>query len=214
MAVRRLPHHTTSPLVARTLGVYAQDAQVFLRRWGKTRYTRPALLTEWLTLLPGRATLVDLGCGAAQDARELAMRGHRVIGLDRTPALLRFASSRTPRIPLVLADLRALPLRPAQCDGVWAAASLIHLPKRAAAQVLIELRQVLKPDGVLAVTLTHGTKSGVKQTGWMPGRYFARWTKAELERMLGRTGWTVVALRVVSNQERKGRWLNVMAKPA
>jgi hypothetical protein len=51
-----------------------------------------------------------------------------------------------------------------------------------------------------------------QRTGWMPGRYFVRWKKEELARAFRRAGWDVLLLKVVSNQERKGRWINIMAR--
>lgn len=211
MAVRLSQHHTTSHDIAETLRTYEKDARIFLKHWGKKRYKRPPLLAEWLRFFPTRAVLLDLGCGAGQDAHYLARRGHRVIGLDRTMPLLQFAKRRAPSVPFLLADIRSLPIRAESLDGVWAAASLIHLPKRAVPSVLTALRQLVKSDGSLSATFTYGNNSRVKQTGWMPGRYFARWRKDELALALQRAGWTVLSLRVVSNQERKGRWINVIA---
>ncbi|MDK2743377.1 MAG: class I SAM-dependent methyltransferase [Nitrospira sp.] len=158
--------------------------------------------------------LLDLGCGAGQDARYLTKQGHRVIGLDRTMPLLQFATRQSPFVPLVLADIRALPIRADSIDGIWAAASLIHLPKRSMTDVLVTLHRLVRPEGFFAATLTYGRLSRVKRTGWMPGRYFARWRKDELARTLCRAGWTVLSMRVVNNQERKGRWLNVIATRA
>lgn len=211
MAVRSTPHHTTSRAVAQTLHVYERDADTFLARWGKKRYKRPALLTEWVSLLPKQAVLLDLGCGAGQDARELKTLGHRVIGLDRTMPLLRFAKRQAPSMPVLLGDMRSPPFRVDSLNGIWAAASLIHLPKKYVPSVLASLRHLMKSEGLLAATFTYGSNSRVKRTGWMPGRYFARWKKDELARVLRRAGWTVLSLRVVSNQERKGRWINVIA---
>lgn len=212
MAVRSTPHHTTSRAVAQTFHVYERDADTFLARWGKKRYKRPALLTEWVSLLPKQAVLLDLGCGAGQDSRYLKKRGHRVIGLDRTFPLLKFAKDRTQSVPLILADMRALPIQANSLDGIWAAASLIHLQKRKVASVLTALRHLMKAEGLFAATFTYGSNSRIKRTGWMPGRYFARWRKDEMARTLRRAGWTVLSLRVVSNQERKGRWINVIAR--
>jgi hypothetical protein len=70
----------------------------------------------------------------------------------------------------------------------------------------------VKPGGVLAATLTYGVRSRILRKGWIPGRYFARWEKSELARALGRSGWKVLFLQVVSNQERKGRWINLIAR--
>lgn len=211
MTLRKPDHHITSRDIAQTLQTYERDAKVFLKHWGRKKYKRPLLLAEWLKLLPGQAVLLDLGCGAGQDARYLTTVGHRVIGLDRAMSLLQFANGRTPSVQLVLADIRALPLRADSLDGIWTAASLIHLPKRKVADVLAALRDIVKPAGLFAATFTYGSNSRIKRTGWMPGRYFARWRKDELARALCRAGWTVLSLRVVSNQERKGRWINVMA---
>jgi SAM-dependent methyltransferase len=213
MAARPTPHHTTSRVVAQTLEAYDREARLFLARWGKPRYNRPALLAEWLTLLPQRAVLVDLGCGGGQDTRYLKAAGHRVIGLDRTLPLLQFGKKRAPSAPVVLADLRSLPIRTGSLDGVWAAASLMHLPKHSTRKVLAELRGLMRPGGLLAATITHGTSCRILKHGWIPGRYFARWRNSELAGALRRAGWGIVALRVVTNQERKGRWINAIASP-
>ena len=212
MTVHRLRHHTTSSDIAQTLRTYEKDADIFLKHWGRKKYKRPPLLTQWLKLLPERAVLLDLGCGAGQDSRYLAKRGHRVIGLDRTMPLLQFAKRRAPSVPFLLADIRSLPIQAGSIDGIWAAASLIHLPKRTVPNVLAVLRHLVKPEGFLAATFTYGSNSRIKRIGWMPGRYFARWRKDELARTLRRAGWTIRSLRVVCNQERKGRWINLIAR--
>ncbi|MGQ0665945.1 MAG: class I SAM-dependent methyltransferase, partial [Nitrospiraceae bacterium] len=177
MANRPTAHHTTSRVVAQTLETYGRDARLFLTRWGRRKYRRPPLLVEWLRLLPRRGVLLDLGCGGGQDSRYLHRVGYRVLGLDRTTALLQFAKARAPSVPFILADMRALPVRTGSLDGIWAAASLIHLPKRNVTGLLATLRHLLKPAGLVAVTVTYGSHSRVMRTGWMPGRFFARWKK-------------------------------------
>jgi hypothetical protein len=97
-------------------------------------------------------------------------------------------------------------------DGIWAAASLMHLPKLSTRKVLVELHGLMRPGGLLAATITQGTTSRIRNKGWMPGRFFARWRKDELAWALLRAGWKVLSLQVVSNQERKGRWINVIAR--
>lgn len=144
----------------------------------------------------------------------LRREGYRVVGMDLTAAFLRCARKEAPSLPLVCADMLELPFRMASFDGVWAAASLIHLPKTDAARVLKDLSLVARPGARLGATVTYGLNSGVLKKGWMPGRYFARWQKAELARAVERSGWKVEMLRVVANQERKGRWLNLIARRA
>jgi SAM-dependent methyltransferase len=212
MPLSRSAHDSTSRFILPTIAIYGQSAEKFLSRWGRRRYKRPPLLSQWLALLPARARLLDLGCGGGQDAKHLRESGYRVIGLDRTAALLSFARERSPGLPLVLADMRRLPLRAENMDGIWAAASLIHLPKTMLRTVLGDLRRLVRSQGILAATFTHGTKSRMVKRGWIPGRYFARWRKEELRRVFYRAGWEVLELAVVTGQERKGRWINVIAR--
>ncbi|TKB92725.1 MAG: class I SAM-dependent methyltransferase [Nitrospira sp.] len=183
-----------------------------MARWDKRRHRRPRLLVEWLQYLPAGASLLDLGCGGGQDAGDLARRGYRIVGVDRTSALLSAGRRRYPSLPLVRADLRDLPFQAMSFDGLWAAASLMHLPKSEARQILADLYRLIRPGGLLAATVTYGTKSRLVTDGWVPGRYFARWRKDELARAARRAGWTILELNVVANRERKGRWVNLLAQ--
>jgi SAM-dependent methyltransferase len=211
MPTSRRTHVSTMRQVLPTIAIYERSANEFLTRWGRGRYRRPPLLMSWLAHLPPNATLLDLGCGGGQDARYLQQRDYRVVGLDCTAALLSFARHRSTMLPLIRADVRRLPLRTGCVDGVWAAASLIHLPKAQARTVLAELLRLTRPGGILGSTLTHGKKSRVVTRGWIPGRYFARWKKDELGRAVQNAGWRVIRLDVVTSRERKGRWINVVA---
>jgi SAM-dependent methyltransferase len=212
MALRSSPHDNTTHLVLQTIAAYEGSAADCLVRWSKRRLRHPPLLTEWLRRLPVDARLLDLGCGGGQDASNLRQRGYRVVGLDRTYALLAAGRRLDSSLPLVMADLRQLPFHAKSFDGLWAAASLMHLPKPVARLVLTDLCSLVRPGGFLAATVTYGLKSGIVTEGWVPGRYFARWKKAELARAVRRAGWEILELKIITNRERKGRWLNLLAQ--
>jgi SAM-dependent methyltransferase len=205
-------HDSTTQLVLQTIEAYERSAGECVARWNRLRRRRSPLLADWLTRLPADARLLDLGCGGGLDAADLQRRGYRVVGVDRTSALLSAGRRRYPLLSLVHADLRQLPFQAASFDGFWAAASLMHLPKPVARRVLIDLYGLIRPGGLLAATVTHGMKSRIVTDGWVPGRYFARWRKDELAYAVRRAGWNILELRVVTNRERKGRWLNLLAK--
>jgi SAM-dependent methyltransferase len=73
-----------------------------------------ALISKTLELRSGWRVL-DVGCGAGRHTRAFAERGARCIGLDLSAALLRLARQTT-AAPLVRADMRHLPIRPASMD--------------------------------------------------------------------------------------------------
>ena len=212
MARRSSAHDSTTQLVLQTIAAYEGSAADCLVRWSKRRLRHPPLLTEWLRRLPVDARLLDIGCGGGQDASNLRQRGYRVVGLDRTSALLSAGRRRDPSLSLVLADLRQLPFQAMSFDGLWATASLMHLPKPVARLVLADLCSLVRPGGFLAATVTYGMKSGIVTEGWVPGRYFARWKKDELARAVRRAGWEILELKIITNRERKGRWLNLLAQ--
>jgi len=60
--------------------------------------------------------------------------------------------------------------------------------------------------------MTYGVKSRLMTDGWLPGRYLARWKKEEFARAVRRAGWNVLELKIITNRERKGRWLNLLAQ--
>ena len=212
MAPLSLAHNSTTQLVLQTIDVYERSSKECLARWSQRRHRRPPLLAEWIKCLPVNARLLDLGCGGGQDAWDLRQRGYCVVGLDRTSALLSAGRRRYRSLPLVRADLRDLPFQAMSFDGLWAAASLMHLPKPDARRILTDLCKLVRPGGLFAATVTHGVKSRIVTDGWLPGRYVARWRKEEFARAARRAGWTILELRVVTNRERKGRWINVIAR--
>ena len=205
-------HDNTTQLVLQTTDAYERSAKECLARWDKRRHRQPPLLVEWLQYLPAGANLLDLGCGGGQDAGDLVRRGYRIVGVDRTSALLSAGRRRYPSLPLVRTDLRSLPFQVLSFDGLWAAASLMHFPKQEARRILADLWGLARPGGLFAATVTYGVASRLVTNGWVPGRYFARWKKDELARAVRRAGWTILELNVVTNRERKGRWINVIAR--
>lgn len=207
-----LSHDNTTQLVLQTIDAYERSAKECIARWDRRRHRPPPLLTEWLQRLPAGASLLDLGCGGGQDAGVLNRRGYRVVGVDRTSALLLAGRCRYGSLPLIRADLRNLPFHAMSFDGLWAAASLMHLPKQDARCILADLYRLVRQGGLFAATVTYGVKSRLVTDGWVPGRYFARWRKDELARAVRRAGWTILELKIVTNRERKGRWINFIAK--
>ena len=203
---------STRDAVARTCRAYHSHLETFLQAWARRPYRWPPLLIEVLRQVPKKALLLDLGCGAGQDTRALKRAGFRVVGVDVSHPLLDYARRRSPRLSLVQADIRHLPYVPGVFDGIWAAASLIHLPKSSVQASLRCLAHLTTPRGILAATFIHGRRSGPLQSGWIPDRFISRWHKQELVLALRRAGWRIVELKTVSGHERKGRWLNLIAR--
>jgi SAM-dependent methyltransferase len=153
-------------LVRRTVAHYAASADAF---WEATRdhdvrQNLDALLGAIAGTPPYR--ILDLGCGPGRDLLALRARGHEPVGLDAVPEFVAMAR-RQAGCPVLQQDFLALALPAASFDGVFANASLFHVPSRALPRVLGELRAALRPHGVLFASNPHGQD----QEGFHGGRY-------------------------------------------
>ncbi|MGW3042120.1 class I SAM-dependent methyltransferase [Kitasatospora sp. NPDC001159] len=102
-------------------------------------------------LLPeGGCTVLDIACGTGIVTARLRRPGRTVLGVDRSPGMLRLAEQRLPGAVL-RADATRLPLRTGSVDAVVLVWLLHLLPD--AAPVLAEARRVLRPGGVLITTV-------------------------------------------------------------
>lgn len=180
-----------------------------------TRVSDPGTLAEARTrfaaLVPPGGRVLDVGCGPGRDLAGLARLGLGSVGLDRSRGMLRQARQRTTR-PLLLGDMRRLPVRPGLLDGLWVSASFLHLPKADGPAVLSEFRRVLRAGGVLYLGVKEGTGEGWTSDdshGHVLPRFFAYYQAAELDERLAEAGFAVVD--GWSRADRQQRWLNRLA---
>lgn len=138
-----------------TLQFYRQNAEAYAKREITSRYAR---LTKFLALLPPRAAILELGCGAGTDAAEMLARGFDVTPTDGSPELAEVASRRLGRPvgTLLFHDLDAVEAY----DGVWANACLLHVPRNQLADVLALIHRAIKPDGAFYASYKTGEGDG------------------------------------------------------
>jgi SAM-dependent methyltransferase len=110
--------------------------------------------------------ILDLGCGPGRDLKVLATRGHTAIGIEGAATFAQMARTHS-GCDVWEQDFLKLDLPPAAFDGVYANASLFHVPAQELSRVLTELRVALKPRGVLFSSNPHGNDD----EGWQRGRY-------------------------------------------
>jgi SAM-dependent methyltransferase len=113
-------------------------------------------------------TILDFGCGPGRDLKAFTDLGHVAVGLEgsaRFAAMAREYSG----CEVLEQDFLKLDLPPARFDGVFANASLFHVPGRELPRVLRELHASLKPGGVLFSS----NPRGANEEGWNRGRYGA-----------------------------------------
>ncbi|MFM8331989.1 MAG: class I SAM-dependent methyltransferase [Candidatus Methylumidiphilus sp.] len=151
-----------------TLSHYEQRAEDF---WSGTKdHDVSQNIETLLNAIVGEPPfkILDFGCGPGRDLHTFVQRGHVAVGLEgaaRFAAMARtFSGCEVLRQDFIKLDLPA-----GYFDGVFANASLFHVPRQELPRVLVELRACLKPGGVLFSS----NPRGHDEEGWNGGRYGA-----------------------------------------
>lgn len=157
--------------------------------------------------LPSGARLADIGCGPGRDTAQFTQRGFWTAGLDFSTGMLREALQRAPA-PYLQGDMRTLPFATESFDGAWTCASLLHLPREEAPGVLAEIRRILKPGGVLYLSLKEG--EGEYWDDRKGERFFTLFQEDEIRGLLKRAGFQISLLLINPGDPRP--WINIFAR--
>jgi SAM-dependent methyltransferase len=148
-----------------TIHHYNVNAESF---WQGTRdHDVSQNINAFLNAMPKGCALdiLDFGCGPGRDLIAFKQLGHRPIGLDGSEAFCRMAQQRS-ACKVLHQQFLNLDLAPASFDGIFANASMFHIPSQELSQVLATCHNALKPQGILFTSNPRGNAEG-----WQGDRY-------------------------------------------
>src|SRR6516164_5756733 len=138
-------------------------------------------------------SILDLGCGPGRDLHHFRLLGHNAVGLDGSSEFVAMARSYS-GCEVLHQDFLTMILPESRFDGVFANASLFHVPSRELPRVLLELFETLRPRGVLFCSNPRGNN----EEGSGDGRYscfFDLDTWRNYVRAAGFFGWDTTTAR-------------------
>jgi SAM-dependent methyltransferase len=138
-----------------------------------------AVYEPFLKLLPEGAHVLDAGCGSGRDSRSFLEKGYEVTAFDASEALVALASEHA-GIPVLRMRFDELHFEES-FDGVWACASLLHVPQREMDGAISNLSRSLKPGGVFYASFRYGDGESVVEDG----RLFNNYTEHTFRVLLG-----------------------------
>ena len=173
---------------AQTLAYYEANAEDF---WAATKdhdvsQNRAALLDAIEG--PPPYALLDFGCGPGRDLAHFRSLGHDAVGLEGCAAFAAMAR-RFSGCQVLHQDFVALSLPAAHYDGVFANASLFHVPSAELPRVLRELWAALKARGVLFASNPRGDN----REGWNGQRYGCYWDLERWRALVSAAGFEEVS---------------------
>ena len=154
-------------LAARTLGDYAARAERFREQTSDHDVSQNVAALLDAIEGPKPFTILDAGCGPGRDLKAFAGLGHTAIGLEGCAEFA--AMARAEGFEVLEQNFLALELPQSRFDGIFANATLFHIPSQELPRVLGQFRDALKPRGVLFSSNPRGNND----EGWFNGRYCA-----------------------------------------
>lgn len=148
-------HIMLSPEEAKTIATYDKIAWARSKLLDLNFYLRE--FERFRALCPS-GIILDVGCGSGRDATLFAQNksAYRYTGIDLSDAMLAAARELVPGTDFRNMNMYALDFAKNTFDGFWAAASLIHIPKRKVSAVLKEIACVSKPDSIGFLVMLEG----------------------------------------------------------
>jgi SAM-dependent methyltransferase len=190
-----------------TLNYYNNTASEFVK--GTINADLSALYDRFLNYLPNDGHILDLGCGSGRDARAFIKKGYTVTAIDGSSECCKLASD------YIGQDVFHLTFKELEFsnkfDGVWACASLLHVPFKELTGIIKKVIETLRVGGFIYASFKYGDFEGNKN-----GRYFTNLDEERLSVLLKPLKNFEVIETFVTGDVRKDRdgemWLNVIGR--
>ena len=158
-------------------------------------------------IAPG-GTILDLGCGSGRDSLEFMKRGYEVCAMDASAEMVRYCQSFLGD-KVALADFENYETEMV-FDGIWACASLLHVPRKDIVRIVRKYAGMIKPGGVFYMSYK------LRQEDHKSGdRVFTCFTESQLSEVLEQAGGFERVDYFVTQDVRPGReserWINAIA---
>ena len=162
----------------------------------------------------GGRRVLDCGCGSGVQSKLLFEKGLEVVGLDLSPRMINEAKKRVPEAKFVVGDMTKMEFTDEAFDGVYARASLLHVPKNLIPKVLRSINKILKDGGILYLALKEGEGEGEvvdERFGKKVRRFFSFFKTSEIKKLLSQSGFKIVSLVRHKRHVTSQPWLQILA---
>ena len=192
-----------------TLNYYNEKAQAFCRDTQDVEFLE--FQRAFTRHLPEGGRILDLGCGSGRDSKAFLTAGYQVTAVDGSVELCHIASEFIGQRVICSTFQDYVPDE--VFDGIWACASLLHIPSEELSAIIAKLAGSLCRGGCFYVSFKYGDFRGMRN-----GRFFQDMTEASLRELLKDIPELEVISVKIAGDVRAGRekelWLNVLLKKA
>ena len=165
-------------------------------------------LDRFLEYVPEGGSILDLGCGSGRDSAYFMSMGYDVTAIDGSAEMCSLASIHIGEDVLNMSfsemDFNDV------FDGVWANASLLHVPSDEIGEIISKITRGLKKDGILYMSFHYGESEGIDGE-----RYYTDYRTRKLKQLVaGISELELIDIKKCEDvrPERDVLWIYTLAK--
>ena len=190
----------------RTIEYYNENAQSY---YELTAYVDMSPLCDrFLRYVTPGGKIIDIGSGSGRDIKYFLSKGYEAEGIDASSELCRISNEHG----LKVENLTIQDWNPKESyDGIWANASLVHVPVKEVETFFVKAKRFLQKEGAIFASMKVGLQTDYDERG----RYFCMFDESTMGAILKRHP----DLKLVDqwhSQDRLARgdvrWLNFILK--
>ncbi len=188
---------------------YDANAEVFSN--STQQLNMDSLYELFLPNLPPNSIILDAGCGSGRDSLNFKNLGHKVVAFDASAKMVEIAKRHFGENVLLLSfqDVDWVNY----FDGIWACASLLHVPIQEMPATISKLSNALKSSGFMYVSFKYGRGEHIRN-----GRLFSDYDETTFNDLVNQVKSLVINKIWITHDIRPGKenekWLNsVLYKP-
>jgi SAM-dependent methyltransferase len=164
---------------------------------------------EFLPLIPKEGSILDAGCGSGRDSKYFSKMGYKVTAIDNCEDFINHVKT-YPGIEAIKLGFDEVDYTN-RFDGIWACASLLHVPQEKMQEAIVKLFNSMKTNGIFYASFKYGNFSGERN-----GRIFSDMDEEQFDLIIKQIPGLKVIKYWITNDQRPERvaenWLNVLMK--
>ncbi len=190
-----------------TINYYDSNADKFTETTKRVDFSE--IQQMFIKYLSPDASILDYGCGSGRDTKFFLDQGYHVTATDGSEEICKIASDYTGVSVkhLIFEELDDWN----QYDGIWACASILHVPKKELPNIFYKMHRALKKNGLIYTSFKYGMFEGERK-----GRYFTDFTEDEFKDFVGEILGLEIEKMWITRDVREGRgderWLNILLR--